>query len=231
MKTVNDVAPGAHSFVIRSFTGVNSSGGSYSVTGSNSLTNMAWRANMGFMWDPLGRGSTNIVDYVQAYDPGDGSVFSITTNGVLPEALALCPQFPAMRFARGTYFDVNGVNFATGDLEGVPVVTNSSALFTDCTFSVTNSWTVPAADFAAGSVLDVSGKLVFGANVTLTITNFAEMPRAESRVLARAAAGIEGMPLFSPPVAHPARWRCRKSSDGRALLLDYATAGWVVSFR
>lgn len=185
---------------------------------------------MGFMWDPLGRGSTNIVDYVQAYDPGDGSVFSITTNGVLPEALALCPQFPAMRFARGTYFDVNGVNFETGDLEGVPTVTNSSALFTDCTFSVTNSWTVSAADLAAGSVLDVSGKLVFGANVTLTITDFAELPRtrSEPRVLARAVAGIEGMPLFTPPGAYPAH--LLKSPDGCELSLVHVN-GFIIIFR
>ena len=223
------VAPGPHRFEMRNHSGLSSASGGY---GINTMANHGWTwgDKKYFMWDPLGRASSNIVDYVQAYDPGDGSIFSVTTNGVLPETQSLRPQFPAMRFAPGTYFDVNGVSFATGDLTGAPTITNSSALFTEYTFSVTNSWTVPAADFAAGAVLDVSGTLAFGADVALAITDFAELPHTESRVLARAAAGIEGMPTFTPPVAHPSRWRYRKSPDGRELLLDYC-AGTALLLR
>ena len=220
--SIDNIAPGPHSFVVRSFTPVGTSASSYTSGGSNGLTNMTWNvANRGFMWDPHGRNSTNIVDYIQAYDPGDGSVFTVTTNGVLPETLSLRPNFPQMRFAAGTYLDANGADVATGDLMGAPMVTNSSAFFQDFTFSVTNSWTVPAADLAAGAVLDVHGKLAFGPDVALSITDFAELPHVESRVIARAAA-IEGMPAFTPNVAHPARWRFRKTPDGRELRLDYA---------
>ena len=226
---LENVAPGPHRFEMRNHSGLSSASGGYGIN-TMAKHGWTWGDKKYFMWDPLGRASSNIVDYVQAYDPGDGSIFSVTTNGVLPETLSLRPQFPAMRFAPGTYFDVNGVSFATGDLTGAPTITNSSALFTEYTFSVTNSWTVPAADFAAGAVLDVSGRLAFGADVALTITDFADMPHTESRVLARAAAGIEGMPTFTPPVAHPSRWRYRKSPDGRELLLDYS-AGTALLLR
>ena len=228
--SIGNIAPGPHAFVVRSFTPVGSSASSYPSGGNGGLTNMAWAANMGFMWDPNGRNSTNIVDYIQAYDPGDGSVFTVTTNGVLPETLSLRPHFPQMRFAAGTYLDANGADVATGDLTGAPTVTNSSAYFQDFTFSVTNSWTVPAADLAAGAVLDVRGKLAFGPSVTLSVTDFAELPRAESRVIARATAGIEGLPAFTPPGTHPARWRYRKMADGRELRLDYC-AGTALLLR
>ena len=220
--SVGNIAPGPHSFVVRSFTPVGSGASCYTSGGNSGLTNMTWDvAYRGFMWDPHGRNSTNIVDYIQAYDPGDGSVFTVTTNGVLPETLSLRPHFPQMRFAAGTYLDVNGADVATGDLTGAPMVTNSSAFFQDFTFSVTNSWTVPAADLAAGAVMDVHGKLAFGPDVAFSITDFADLPRVESRVIARASA-IEGMPAFTPNVARPARWRFRKTPDGRELRLDYA---------
>ena len=70
-------------------------------------------------------------------------------------------------------------------------------------------------------MLDVHGKLAFGPDVALSITDFADLPHVESRVIARAAA-IEGMPAFTPNVAHPARWRFRKTPDGRELRLDYS---------
>jgi hypothetical protein len=143
-----------------------------------------WKSKFGFAIDRQGRGSHNYRDYVSPVDPGDGSLFVVTTNRLEVSSLENRIDFLAMKFAPNTVLDLNaeGLTTAVSSIEGLPTVTNGN-------LTVTGTWTIPAVDIAAGTVLNASGSLTLSAGAMPIVSNVADLPR-NTVIIARAAGGL-----------------------------------------
>ena len=220
-KTV-DVKPGPHRLRVTTYnTGTNS----YISVLGYSFTNMTWKvggSGAGLRYDPNGRDSANVADYVKIEDPGDGSLLTVTTNDTLTTVYDR-PSFHALRLAPGTTLDIFGNSIAVGDLEGLGMITNSNAYY-NYPLTVTNSWKVSAADVAAGGVLRVHAPLAFAAGTTFAAENLADFPHSEEPiVLCVADAPIEGMPTFDRLATNATRkWKLVKSVDGKSIGFEYS---------
>gem|GEM_PF-4549801 len=117
-------------------------------------------------------------------DPGDGSLFVVTTNRLEVSSLENRIDFLAMKFAPNTVLDLNaeGLTTAVSSIEGLPTVTNGN-------LTVTGTWTIPAVDIAAGTVLNASGSLTLSAGAMPIVSNVAALPR-NTVIIARAAGGL-----------------------------------------
>ena len=222
VKATVDVGPGPHRFRVTSYgTGTNG----YVGPAGASFTNMTWKiggTGAGVRFDPNGRDSANVADYVKIEDPGDGSLLTVTTNDTLTTVYDR-PSFHALRLAPGTTLDIFGNSIAVGDLEGLGMITNSNAYY-EYPLTVTNSWKVSAADVAAGGVLRVHVPLAFAAGTTFAAENLANFPHSEEPiVLCVADTPIEGMPAFDRLASKTTRkWRLVKSDDGKSIGFVYS---------
>ena len=229
-KATVDVAPGPHPFRVTSYnTGTNATVG----PAGASFTNMTWKiggTGAGVRFDPNGRDSANVADYVKIEDPGDRSLLTVTTNDTLTTVYDR-PSFHALRLAPGTTLDIFGNSIAVGDLEGLGMITNSNAYY-NYPLTVTNSWKVSAADVVAGGVLRVHVPLAFAAGATFAAEDLAAFPHSEEPiVLCVADAPIEGMPAFDRLADKTTRkWKLVKSDDGKSIGFMY-NCGMTVSFR
>ena len=139
--------------------------------GPSANTDLGWVSNFGIGVDWQGRCVTNSANYVKFLDPGDGSFLRPTLAGkaeVDPAAYPR-PSFGGpVAFGPGTTFDVGDVAPYTPvtvpSLTGAPTVMNGEVHVTDTT------WTLRAADVAAGQPLTVASnaELTFPAG-TVTI--------------------------------------------------------------
>ena len=90
-----------------------------------------------------GEESTNVVDYIEAMDAGDGALFTVSADGLDDGVAAKLPQFSQLKLSGGT-FDYRGNDYEVPVLEGVNgAITNSNAYY-NYPLTVTNSWTVSA---------------------------------------------------------------------------------------
>lgn len=187
--------PGPHSFEVRL--------NNYYGGAGASEAQGKWKKNFGFVYDPLGRGTTNAADYVVLRDEGDGKIFTRTIDSFQN---LLRPIFDTVRCAEGTTLDLAGMSWETASLEGCPSVTNGD-------FTVIN-WTVTATALAAGQTLLVEDHLIFPDGATLSVGDLSTLTRAgEGTLLCRAKKGVQGVPrlLQSEPV--DTRWTVRKDSE------------------
>jgi len=194
-KTGNVVmTPGAHAFEFR----YRRDGGNSGAIAANIMQSIddevftgfagndggEWKSKFGFAIDRQGRRSHNYRDYVSPVDPGDGSLFVVTTNRLEVSSLENRIDFLAMKFAPNTVLDLNaeGLTTAVSSIEGLPTVTNGN-------LTVTGTWTIPAVDIAAGTVLNASGSLTLSAGAMPIVSNVAALPR-NTVIIARAAGGL-----------------------------------------
>ncbi len=231
IKKTLDVAPGTHRFRIASYAaGANA----YLNPAGTGFTNMSWKISSnlgaGFRYDPQGRGSNSYTDYVLIEDPGDGSLLTVSTNDT-KTAVQDEPSFWTLAMGRDTTLDTFGNGIVVGDLEGLGTITNSNAYYVH-PMTVTNSWTVSAADVNGGGVLRAHVPLEFAAGTTFTAEDLASFPRSnEPLALCTADAPITGLPAFdrlASPITR--RWKLGKSADGRSILFLYSNS-IVISFR
>ena len=229
-----EVTPGAHKFRATSYS---SGRNTYVNAAGASFTNMTWNwtsggtsYGAGFRYDPQGRDSTDYRDYLIFNDPGDGSLLTVSTNETLTTVQDE-PSFWTLRLAPGATLDTFGNGIAVGDLEGMGMVTNSNAYFNH-PMTVTNSWTVSAADVDAGGVLRMHVPLAFAAGATFAAEDLVLFPRSdEPLTLCTADAPIEGMPTFDRLANRMTRkWKLFKSADGRSILFQYRKS-ISISFR
>ena len=109
------------------------------------------------------------------------------------------PAFTTLKGTTGTLDleDVGGA-YTVANVEGSPSVTNGS-------LTVTNIWTLAAADLGMGTA-NVSGALTFGENAAVTVTgDIDSLQRPSGGFLIAKAASISGMPSF-----HLAGWSLQK---------------------
>lgn len=112
---------------------------------------------------------------------------------------AALPAFTTLKGTTGTLDleDVGGA-YTVANVEGSPSVTNGN-------LTVTNTWTLAAADLGMGTA-NVSGALTFGENAAVTVTgDIDSLQRPSGGFLIAKAASISGMPSF-----HLAGWSLQK---------------------
>ena len=157
-------------------------------------TNAVWKANFGWAIDWNGTMSTNCADYSEMRDPGDGSLFTVTTNGMDEVLSNLVPKFDHLKFSGGT-LDAYGSDIPVKTLEcGAGMLTNSNAYAANGTLTVGEKLKVDGASYKGGT-LKIQGKLKFAAGATLDCEDLSLVAHGDY-VLAETTDGIEGMPAF-----------------------------------
>ena len=253
------ISPGAHTFVLKA----NPRG--YRIAGSLSATTLAngykikntdiwvkypnWASNMGFAIDRLGRGTSNVVDYVFGENNSSGAAGSSTAGGdgflftrdnkpleeYDREALFALTARGQQMFSNfvahaGTTVDLGEGNmfpFVLDAFEGVTTVTNGN-------FRIKETWRLrPEYLTPADGTLTVCGKLKFDAGVVLEGENLSLLPRSREYVIARATEGIEGLPTWAPANPNYARWHLAKAkdADGNDILMFTWAAGTTIIMR
>ena len=216
--TVN-VAPGPHRIDMRTYTQSGSGTGRWGPC-QYEPTNAVWKANFGWAIDWNGTMSTNCADYAEIRDPGDGSLFTVTTNGMDGVLSALVPRFEHLKFSGGT-LDARGSSLSVKTLEcGKGTVTNSNAYAANGTLTVGERLKVNGGN--AGGTLRVNGKLAFEEGATLQAEDLALLKRGDY-TLVTATDGIEGLPTFDGSAEGNRGWRFAKTTvDG----VETLTFGW-----
>lgn len=228
-KTV-EVTPGPHHLVLRMYT--TCTVGPVIENYATSACSKSWPANVGFLWDPLGRGlEDGKNDYIRLEDPGDGSILSLATDGT-PAGCGLVPQFTNITICAGAYLDLNGNG--TYEVENLAVsggeIRNSNAFFTNLTVRVGKSLALSGTPAEDGALLSVSGRLQLGGGTDVTVDT-TDLPK-KNFTLVSAADGIAGFPdevEFTGDRA--ARYGVRPSVDGKSMTCVYTAPGAVIILR
>ena len=228
--------PGPHAIYIANECKINDGG----VNGS--ATNMTWN-NLGVRYDPQGRDSTNGADYQVLEDPGDGSLLTWCLPGETAEwpvdtayldrkvvvadpagakgRVSSVPVFENIVAASGTGMDFAGGSYAVSDLDGFPALTSCTG------FSVTNRWTISAAQAVAGHAL-TGAPVAFGADTELVVVDDRQKHGAFEVEIVSSTATITGN--LSIKDADTYR-RFRVVVNGDKVLLRCLPKGVGVSFR
>ena len=190
-----------------------------------------WRgeaAQMSFGLDKLGRDSFSSDDYAKVpTDPGDGSVFSLTTNE--QENAAFVPAFDRIAFADGTGLDLNGHTYAINDFTGMPTVVGGDLV-------VTGTWSVAKADLIAGRWMSVTGGVTFAEGSCVEVNDLASIQKAGHEgdgafTLVKATGTVTGIPrLASNDDSAVNRWKFEVDSEGN-LRLAFAPTGSIMTLR
>ena len=141
-----------------------------------------------------------------------------------------CRSFMRMERSRlilalaGGAIDMRGVPLEVGALSGAGLVTNAPA------FTVSDSWTFPAADIANGARLAVDGGLVFGDGFTFAVTGLRDLPASGTYTICTADS-INGF-TSGMTVSDGARvWKLVLSGDGRSITMKIMPQNTVFHVR
>ena len=215
------VPPGPHRIDMRTYANSSSfSNGGYGPV-CYMPTNAFWKANFGWAIDWDGTMSTNCADYAEMRDPGDGSLFTTTTNGMDDVLSALVPKFDNLKFSGGT-LDARGSSLSVKTLEcGAGMLTNSNAYAANGTLTVGEKLKVDGASYV-GDTLKIQGRLKFAAGATIDGEGLSLL-KHDDYVLVEATDGIEGMPALGGSASGDRGWHLGKATvDG----VETLTLGW-----
>ena len=162
----------------------------------------------------------------------EGGVGELFTADIYGDAdadkkVALLPLFDDLKFENGTKLDLDGnLDFVVKNLTGSPKVENAVR------FTVTNNWTICAADFpkadaSVRNMMTVDGKLVFAEGATFSVDNELTIDRSSAGiVVATATGGIVGKPKQAAGLAK--RWKMKIEGNVARL---YDSSGLKVFLR
>ena len=180
----------------------------------------SWHGDRGFMYK-VGEPTYFDTDYAFPTDPGDGSLFTTTTNET--DIAALAPQYDEAVFASGTTLDVNGWPTVVKSLKGLPAVVNGD-------LTISEEWTIPVSEVVAGGCLTVSGKLNFGESASVRVDNPALLHSATKRIAVRANGGVTiPQSLEDAPLVEGGKYVLRRISPTE-LSIEHAH-GFMLIFR
>ena len=186
---------------------------------------VAWTDHMGFAINRNGADSMHYSDYEKAIDPGDGSLFTVTTNEA--QMAAMRPAFSNFVCYAGTTLDLNeryGIvsipefsgegTVANGILEiGKKLVVRADMAeplkFVDAELRFAENAVVSADDETA-----LSRERVFGNPYVIAVTDGA----------------FTQTPATDPELAE-SRWKVELSKDSRSMLMYYVPRGLSVVVR
>ena len=158
------------------------------------------------------------INGVVANDP---TGWFFTTNAV---SEVESPVSVASLALAGGAIDMRGVPLEVGALSGAGLVTNAPA------FTVSDSWTFPAADIANGARLAVDGGLVFGDGFTFAVTGLRDLPASGTYTICTADS-INGF-TSGMTVSDGARvWKLVLSGDGRSITMKIMPQNTVFHVR
>ena len=176
-------------------------------------------------YDPQGRGSKDVRDYLPFADAGNGLLLTVAATS--PEETL--PQFGSLLVADGATLDLNNLRavggaYAFGAVSGTGEIVNGDV-------KIDESLTVAKADLEAGKAIQVSGKLILDENAIVKIADNAELDRTghPSHVIATATDGIEGTAVIDPSYPYARRWTVVKS--GNSLILECVRPGLLMFVR
>ena len=195
-------------------------------SGPAANADLGWVSNFGIGVDWQGRCVTNSANYVKFLDPGDGSFLRPTLAGKADVDPAGYPRPSfggAVAFGPGTVFDVGDVAPYTPvtvpALTGAPTVMNGEVHVTNTT------WTLRAADVAAGQPLTVAAgaKVKFAAGTAITLQDEDDIPHqsVKSYPVLRVEEGgtIENTPVYAR--ARGSKWFAEWTENDTQLNLVY----------
>ena len=195
-------------------------------SGPAANADLGWVSNFGIGVDWQGRCVTNSANYVKFLDPGDGSFLRPTLAGkadVDPAAYPRPSFGGAVAFGPGTTFDVGDVAPYTPvtvpALTGAPTVMNGEVHVTDTT------WTLRAADVAAGQPLTVAAgaKVKFAAGTTIAVQDEDDIPHntVKAYPILRVEEGgtLDNAPAYARP--RDSKWFAEWTADNTQLNLAY----------
>ena len=213
-KANKTLSPGAHSFRLRLY-GDNVSSANFRKPQNDGLV---WSNNFCVAYDPQGRLTTNLADYVKL-DAGDIGLFS-RTNQTLAQLVAagaplgLC-AFDTLELHKGATLDCNmpdglsNLSLSVNHLAGAGTVTNGN-------LTIAEDWTLLAEN--APATLDVAGTLTFGEECIITAADVDRLPHrtAEEKcyTLYKARA-VVGRPVLDDALLDD-HWELKFSADGRS---------------
>ncbi len=190
------LTPGPHAFTYRSY------------NGSPRSTN--WAGQSGFMYDREGRDGSTTNTYTWCVDPGDGSLFTRSTDS------ADLPAFDAIHVASGATLDLNGNVYTANDISGAGTVASTAADAMADPKLVMKAMTV---DAAVNETLSVAVPVELDANFTVNVTNVANRIRGQRTILT-ANAPITGKTGGLKTLSDGARFCVAQvSSDGLSIEL------------
>ena len=230
-KATVSVAPGPHYLQVRALCKTATTwvqGGPL-----KTVTNMSWLdgdVGGGVRWDPQGRNSDDIVDYVKISDPGDGSVMTVCTNG-LSTGMRTVPTFNEIAFEGGT-FDLNGNPVTVATLSGSGVVSNSSPYVDFVALAVTSCWSVVSADLTnGGAKVRFDGvPVVFGENARIVLSVARRGVEGTFDIL-ESDKGFSGLPNLVVDGETRCSYSLKKSTDGMRLSVVCTRPGTVFILR
>ena len=224
-KATVDVGPGPHKVYFSTADGIGKGGPK-----GSSFANMTWTiggSSAGVMYDPDGKDSDNAADYVYMVDPGDGSLFTQSTNETV--AINNVPSFGTLKFGENGVFDTFGNALVVDTLIGVGGgITNSNPYAVCPVVSVTNAWRFSSTDVAAGKTMHLNVPVSFSEGAKIGIDFDGRLGNGEYVIL-EADDPIVGCPVIenSGCTRHIS---LRKSPDGRSLVL-VSQKGSLVIYR
>ena len=178
--------------------------------------NATWKENFGWAVDWSGSMSTDCADYEEIRDPGDGSRFTVTTNGMDATLAELVPKFAHLKFSGGT-LDAYGSDIRVPILEGADgTITNSNANAADGTVVIGEKWVLSGAGYTGGR-LKVHGKLKFAPGARFDLEAPRSLSRRERHVIAAATGGIEGVPESVFSDGKETYWKLSVGKDERGI--------------
>lgn len=207
-KVQKTLTPGAHAFEYRSYNG--------------SPRTTGWAENLGFAYDVTGSADPAADACVRCVDPGDGSLFTRSTE------TADLPAFNAIHVANGATLDINGNRYVAADISGAGTVASTAADATAAPVLVAEGMT---ADLSVDETLKVDVPLAFGKDFRVRVTNVAQSIRGGKRVLLVAQKGVVEAPvsMTAECVESDSRWAVSLAADGKSVVL--ARTGMMVIFR
>ena len=203
------VRPGANRFTLYS-------AAQYVVQGQyvgNICTNgIDWTSDFGLAYDPQNRGSTDYRDYKKFETPRDGSLFTRTADFSL--------SYGTVSGVAGSVLDLGGRNdFVVPALEGVVVASNG-------TLTVTNSWTLTAAQVMSPAAVAEGVVFAPGTVFSMTASEIAQMVKTQTGyVVARNWSGTVPVTADS---TRSAGWVLRERDGDLKVVRE---TGFIVTFR
>ena len=185
--------------------------GSY--VGNISTNGIDWTRDFGLAYDPQNRGSTDWRDYRRFADPGDGTFF--TTRADVDET----PIYDAVSGIAGSVLDIDGDDFSVPELVGVVKATNG-------TLTVTNSWTLTAAQVMSPAAVAEGVAFAPGTVFSMTASEIAQMVKTQDGyVVARNWSGTVPVTADS---TRSAGWVLRERDGDLKVVRE---TGFIVTFR
>ena len=152
----------------------------------------------------------------------DPTGYYFTTNPV--SVLTDTPALTVLSLADNGVLDANNMPVSVSRLAGGAVVTNTTAL------TVSDSWTLAAADIEGGAKLVVDGDLAFGNGCTLSATGLDNIPTEQTYTVA-SADSITGLASVTTLSERGRTWKFALSGDGKSIELSYIPQGTAIVLR